>query len=182
MESKKHKFYIFLDFDGVLNDLKTIPAIFKLGGFFVNKKDTKVFNSESIYTLNSLISTLEHKYDVQLVLTTFWRKNPEKAREILYTNGLEYLGKIDSIPFISYQSRLSKIMDYIRKDELGENYLIIDDKPKITKYIIEKNLIKTNLINGALNISQALNYIDTHHPDLSKYFPLGDFDFERNQD
>ena len=174
MEKAKEDYYIFLDFDGVLNDIKSIPALYKLGGIFVNKKDTKVFSQDSIHALNSLISTLSHRYNPIIVLTTFWRHDMEKAKSILFANGLQFDGEIDSIPFLSYKSRLSLIVDYIRNYDSKDNYLIIDDIPSITKYILEKNLIKTNILSGALNISQAMNYVDAYHPELSKYFPIED--------
>ena len=174
MENKKEDYYIFLDFDGVLNDIKTIPAIYKLGGVFVNKKDTKVFSQESIAALNSLLSTLSHRYNPKIVLTTFWRNNMDKATSILYNNGLQFDGEIDSIPFFSYKSRLSLILDYIHEHNTENNFLIIDDIPSITKYILRKNLIKTNIIEGSLNMSQAMNYIDSYCPELTKYFPIED--------
>lgn len=178
MDSKKQEFYIFLDFDGVLNDFKTIPHV---AGFLFKKKDKDVFNRESIEALNCLIETLEHKFSVVLVLSTFWRKNLKKASELLYNHGLRYNGIILATPFASYKTRLFEIMEFIKKYKLNENYVVIDDIPKITQYFAEKNNIKTNIIDGALTMSSILNYIDTYHQNLSKKFPIDTaFDFEKN--
>ena len=69
--NKKEKFLIFLDFDGVLNDIKSVSHLLKMGGFFVREDDDNVFYKESIEAINYLIETMSLKYDVQLVLSTF---------------------------------------------------------------------------------------------------------------
>ena len=166
-------FYIFLDFDGVLNDFSTIPSLIN----FV-KKDNFSFNRESIEALNSLIKTLENKYSVHLVLSTFWRRNLTKSSELLLNNGLEYKGTIEATPIISHKSRLFEIIKFIQEKKLS-NYVVIDDIPSITKYFAEKNNIKTNIISGALTISSILNYIDSYYPDLSPCFPFYQFEFEK---
>ena len=109
---EKPIFSIFLDFDGVLNDLNTIPNLWKFGGIFVKRDDRRVFNKESIVALNTLIDTLENKYDVELILTTFWRRNIDKCREILSNNGLNYMKEVKSLPMIVKSTRSKQVNKY----------------------------------------------------------------------
>ena len=162
---EKSRFYIFIDYDGVLNDLKTIPNLFHLGGFFAKDND-KVFNPNSIESLNFLIETLEKKYKVQLILTTYWRRNPEKAKNILYNNGLKYEREIDFVSRHVTQSRKGEIKKYLTSNNIKEDFLVIDDFSLITKDFKDKNKIKTNIIAGSLNMTKVDNYLSLYYPEL----------------
>ena len=65
--TQKQPFYIFLDFDGVLNDFEGADNIFKFGGLFVSENDKRTFNPYSIEALNYLIETLKQEYEVKLL-------------------------------------------------------------------------------------------------------------------
>ena len=171
--SKKDKFLIFLDFDGVLNDIKSVSHLLKMGGFFVREDDDNVFCKDSINAINYLIETMSLKYDVQLVLTTFWKCFP-KAVNILKNNGLIYSGKINSTPIFFGQRKAKEIIHYLIENDEWKEFLIIDDKSSLKKCFSEKNFIKTNIWDGALTISDVLNYLKTYYPDLEKQNPIKD--------
>ena len=175
---EKEKFTIFLDFDGVLNDLTTIPKIWNFGGLLVGKNDHRVFNEESMEALNMLMDTLEHKYDVEIVLTTFWRRNLSRCYEFLTTNGIKYLKGMQSIPMFARSSRASQVKKYLEANN-REKFLILDDSFSAGNFIKEENIIETNIVNGALSISSVINYIDTFQKDLSPFVPIKNIDFER---
>lgn len=177
--TQKQKFFVFLDFDGVLNDIENIPYLWKIGGFFVDEKDKETFNPESIEALNYLISTLKTEYDVNLVLSTTWRRWFEKAKAVLKNNGLEYSGEIDKTPKMILKKRAFEIMAYLQGKNESQNFVVIDDKSHLPKYFKNSNSIKTNIINGSLNMSNMLNYIDTYFPHLANKNPLKDvYNFE----
>lgn len=171
----KEQFYIFLDFDGVLNDLITVPSLWKMGGFLVDKKDTNTFNQGSIDSINYLIETLSQEYDVNLVLSTTWRRWFEKAKQVLKNNGLEYSGVIDKTPKIRLKRRAFEIMKYLQSKDEKQNFVVIDDKPHLPKYFKEKNSIKTNIVAGSLSMSTILNYLDTYFPKLLDKNPPKDY-------
>lgn len=171
--SKKDKFLIFLDFDGVLNDIKSVPHLLKMGGFFVREDDDNVFCRDSINAINYLIETMSLKYDVQLVLSTFWKRFP-KAVKILQNNGLIYSGKFNSTPIFFGQRRAKEIIHFLIDYDEWKDFLIIDDKSSLKKCFSSKNFIKTNLWDGSLTISDVLNYLNTYYPDLEKQNPIKD--------
>lgn len=161
----KPKFSVFLDFDGVLNDTSNIRNILKCGGLFASKNDKKIFNEESIDALNILISSLATKYDVGLVLTTFWRLNLDKCIQLLKFNGLQFDGNYDAIPFMLHQSRAKEIHAYIEFHRI-ENFCVIDDLPTLKKHFVAKNSIRTSMLNSALNKSKVNDYLQKFYPDL----------------
>ena len=171
--SKKEKFLIFLDFDGVLNDIKSVSHLLKMGGFFVREDDDNVFCKESIEAINYLIETMSLKYDVQLVLSTFWKRFP-KAVNILKNNGIKYSGTIEKTPKFFGLKRAKEIIHYLVDYEEWKDFVILDDKSRLKKCFSEKNFIKTNLWDGALTMSDVLNYLHIYYPDLAKQNPIKD--------
>lgn len=173
-DKKKENFYVFLDFDGVLNDFRTIPSIFKLGGFLVSSKDTNTFNKGSIDAVNYLLETLSTKYNTKLVLSTTWRRNPEKAKQVLYNNGLNYDGEIDCTPRYRGRKRAFEILKYLVDHEHNKiNFVTIDDKKHINHFFKKSNCISTSLFN-ALDMSKVINYLDTFHKDTIEINPPKD--------
>ena len=165
--TQKQPFYIFLDFDGVLNDFEGTDNIFKFGGLFVNENDKRTFNPYSIEALNYLIETLQQEYECKLVLSTTWRHFFDKAKHILKNNGLEYLGTIGKTPYMFLKKRAYEIMEYLQVKNENENFVVIDDKQHLPKFFKGKNGIKTNILNGALNMSTVLNYLDINFEPLA---------------
>lgn len=172
----KENFYVFLDFDGVLSDFRTIPNIFKIGGFLVNPNDRNAFNKESIEAVNYLIETLSLKYNTKLVLSTSWRRNFNKAKQILINNGLRYDGDIDLTPKLHGKKRAYEIIKYLvdNQHEGSINFVTIDDKRHLPQYFKPENCIKTSMFR-ALEIPQIINYLDTYHSDVMKDNPPKDF-------
>lgn len=166
-QDNKNKFLIFLDFDGVLNDIKN-THILKMGGFFVHENDNETFCKSSIEAINYLIDSLSQKYDIELVLSTFWKHFFKKAVKILKNNGLEYQGKINRTSFFLGQRRSKEIFNYLASNDEWIDFLIIDDKMSLKKYFVEKNFLKTNIWNGALKMSDVSDYLNKYFPELAK--------------
>ena len=151
----------------------------EFGGFFVKKNDRKVFSRESIVALNTLIETLENKFEVELILTTFWRRDIDKCRQILKNNGLFYSKPLKSIPILLKSSRLREVGKYLKENNRTE-FLMLDDSFKAEKQFGNKNIIETNLIDGSLTVSSVMNYIDTFHKDLSQFVRVENIYFEQS--
>ena len=85
--SDKEKFYVFLDFDGVLYDLEYL-IMNKI------KKNEKLirFAPDSIGALNTLFDQLSTKYDPQLVISSFWRCKFPMAVNVLKNQGFNIVG------------------------------------------------------------------------------------------
>ena len=183
IKNNKENFYVFLDFDGVLNDFLTVPGLHKIGGFFVKNTDSNTFNKESIQAVNYLLKALETKYNVKLVLSSFWRLNFEKAKSVLKNNGLEYDGEIGRTPKLKGKKRAIEILRYLAEHEdrnVTQNFLTIDDKGHLPKYFKDQNSIKTNIINGSLTMSDILNYLDKYQTEVAEKNPLKDeYGFEQ---
>ena len=179
--TQKQPFYIFLDFDGVSNDFEGADNIFKFGGLFVSENDKRTFNPYSIEALNYLIETLQQEYECKLVLSTTWRHFFDKAKHILKNNGLEYLGVIGKTPYMFLKKRAYEIMEYLQVKNENENFVVIDDKQHLPKFFKGKNGIKTNILNGALNMSTVLNYLDINFEPLAHKNNLKDhYGFEED--
>ncbi len=168
------QFYLFLDFDGVLNDLTSIPSLYKIGGFFVKKDDKNTFTKNTIPALNFLISALSTQYNVNIVLSTTWRRNFAKAVSILENNGLKYHGEYYVTPHIWFKKRSEEIETFIKKHNVDKNkFVVLDDKKHLSKHF-DSDCIHTNIINGCLTISDVMNYIDTKHPQIAKSHKIVD--------
>ena len=183
IKNNKENFYVFLDVDGVLNDFLTIPGLHKFGGMFVKHTDSNTFNRESIQAVNYLLKVLDTKYNVKLVLSSFWRLNFEKAKSVLKNNGLEYEGEIGRTSNLRGKKRAIEILRYLAEHEdrnVTQNFLTIDDKGHLPKYFKDQNSIKTNIINGSLTMSDILNYLDKYQTEVAKQNPLKDeYGFEQ---
>lgn len=167
---------MFLDFDGVLNDLATIEKITSLGGFFVKFFDKNTFNKHSIQALNYIMCTFECNYDCELVLSTSWRRNFHKAINILYGNGFQFRGNIHRTQMSLFRSRDKEINEFLQAHDCKDNYLIIDDLKCIPKNFPEGKYIHTNLKDSCLNMSQVIDFIDKYYPELKDNVPLENFE------
>ena len=78
-------FYIFLDIDGVLNDIEHIKKVHMSG---IKENATKIFNPESVLALNNLINYLSQNFNVNLVISSTWRKNMESTLHYLNKNNI----------------------------------------------------------------------------------------------
>ena len=142
----KEKFYIFLDIDGVLFDLKYIEKV----GY--DKFDiSRDFDPKSIFALNYLIAELRKNYDVELVISSSWRANMKKTLEALINNGvvLDYLNVSRTDISSSYCYRGKEIINFLKDKKNKENYVIIDDE----MFDFEECFSLDRIIKTDINIS-----------------------------
>lgn len=154
---EKEKFYIFLDIDGVLWDFgHLINALNKQ----IPYKNTavKYFKKESMDALNFLIENLQNVFDVELVITSTWRKNMKLVEKVLTKNKLAYNKPLQRTEITAHSIRGQEIEDFLKDKPNKENLVIIDDVTKdIFAFFPMKNIIKTNLTK-ALNKKQVENF------------------------
>lgn len=153
------KFYLFLDIDGVLWDWPYLKkeideGRIKRGGIIEDLKP------ESINALNYLIDKLSSCYDVKLVISSSWRYNMERTLKILKNAGLKYDKTVDRTA-INFERRGLQIKQYL-KNKTNYDFVIIDDEMHDFEDVFKKeNIIKTDVIDGALSIdivNKFLNY------------------------
>ena len=153
------KFYVFLDIDGVLWDWKYQKEFLKqnpnLRGQFVNKLDPKCIDA-----LNFLLKELSKKYNVQLVLSSTWRLEFEKAISSLLNQGLLFNKKILATPIMKHDRQL-EIETFLQDKPNKNNFVILDDDYNCLDFDQNK-IIKTNIENNSLSkemVSNFLNFI-----------------------
>ena len=79
------------------------------------------------------------------------------------------------------KKRAYEIMEYLQVKNENENFVVIDDKQHLPKFFKGKNGIKTNILNGALNMSTVLNYLDINFEPLAHKNNLKDhYGFEED--
>ena len=136
--------YIFLDVDGVLNNI----AAFELS-------DDRVLalSEECLYNYQYLVDKLRQKYEVKVILSSTWRYSEigfNKLKE--YEDKYDALKLYDSTPII-FEYRDKEIKTYCDDNKIEyKNVLIIDDD-LITNELKDRS-IKTNTFDG-LKFSEA---------------------------
>ena len=147
------KFYIFLDIDGALWDVKwRLVQIFK--GRIKKGGLVKSFNQESIRSLNYLIESLENKYETILVISSSWRYNMEMTKKTLFNQGLNYKKQMLKTGICT--NRQKEIEEFLIENNINENFLVIDDAKLDFQ---QKNFIKTSIKDGCLNINKVKNWL-----------------------
>ena len=168
MDINKRRFFIFLDIDGVMYDLKFIKERIK-------NKDIKnggllsTFKPESVMALNYLTKTLSNHYDVTLVISSTWRFAFKRILKMLIKNGVNLNCKIDKTSGnLNRFNRGKEVIDYLKeKCFVGANddFVIIDDENfNYNKYFDKKMIIKTNILNNALSMSQVIKFTSSLFP------------------
>lgn len=118
MGKNKPVLYIFLDVDGVLNDV----ASFTMSDTILALSNVCLFNYQY------LVDKLRQKYEVKVILSSTWRFNKkgfDKLRE--YEDKYDALKLYDSTP-ISHDHREEEIKAYCDKNKIEyKDILIIDD-------------------------------------------------------
>ena len=149
---KKTDFYIFLDIDGVLFDIKYIKDQID-GGKLKKGKIIKRFDPKCINALNKLIYELEKSYNVVLVISSSWRRFMEETEEMLKINGLIYNNVLERTPISNNSSeRALEILSYLSNKTKPYNLVIIDDSDfNYLNYFKSEQIIKTNIIDCSLN-------------------------------
>ena len=148
---------IFLDYDGVVNNLvfkrptgeptyacydnKSLLKPIKIFNKWFFLKDRRVNDMQSIGWLNLLIREIP---DIRIVVTSTWRKRKDFDK-CLYRAGFkgEIIGKTDYLQ-TSRANEIQKWLDDNKKLDI-EDYIILDDE-----YIagFDNHLIQTNTMDG----------------------------------
>ncbi|MBE7075018.1 MAG: hypothetical protein E7376_03475 [Clostridiales bacterium] len=164
-----NNFYIFLDIDGVMYDWTYIKSH--------TSKQSKLitnFNPQSVFALNYLINNLSKIFNVVLVITSTWRKDMQKCKNILLKNGvkLNNLSKLTCTNISQNQHlRGEEIVNYLKENSinLNNNYVIIDDEMfDYLSHFSKTNIIHTNIFNNSLNISQINEFLNNFNNLLEK--------------
>lgn len=155
----KENFFVFLDVDGVLWDIKYLKNK-------SNDKDKKeVFNPKSIDALNYLIEKLELFYNVNIVISSFWRYTLlNRLIKILKRENLNYDKEFLATEKTYYfNSRGKEISKFLKDKVNNDNFVIIDNRNfDFDKYFDKKNIIKTNVKNMSLNKNLVDKFLDLY--------------------
>ena len=177
----REQYFVFLDIDGTLIDLKYGQRT--RGPFFEFGENT-VLNPESIEAVNLLLESLEQKYDTRLVITSGRRKNFVPCVKNLYENGLKYDRAITCTP-LTQERRGQKIVDFMMTSSLPrypkvqkvvdfilrryadhgyKNYVVLDnDVSKIRYEIPPERRIMANAKRKALQPEQVIKYLKANN-------------------
>ena len=149
-------FYIFLDIDGVMYDWKYVLSLPKRGG----RLDR--FNPKSVSALNILTKKLSQFYQTHLVISSSWRHDMTDTKNTLIKNGVDLSNLILEATPISNSplERGKELLSYFNGDVANKNYVIIDDEMgDYLKYFPRQKIIKTNMIDGSLDICQVHSFL-----------------------
>ena len=171
---KKHKFYIFLDIDGVMWDWNYLKQVETKSNTIV--RADSVLNPKSVQALNALIHTLDQGFDTRLVVSSSWRNVKAKRDNnyLLYDYGLEYKKPIDHTILRDEMDRPytrgQEIQDYLDKHMISAmhgDYVIIDDEMDTLKpYQNAGKVIETSMSKG-LNMEHIRDFL-RDNPDLEE--------------
>lgn len=151
----QNKFLIFLDIDGVLYDWDFILSQNKKSGII------QTFNPKSVEALNYFIHKLSKDYNVEVVITSSWRKNMVKTLNVLKENKICADIKISSTKITSTpQFRGKEILAFLKNNPCKKFVIIDDETFDYHKYFNENQIIKTNIFNKSLNKEMINNYFD----------------------
>lgn len=144
----KEKFYVFLDIDGVLNDLQYMQSL--------DKKQMGIVkvNPRSVDALNYLVEKLSVRYDVEIVVSSTWRSNMIETLVTLVNNGFkkENVSVTRTGDFFTPHYRGREILKYLENKKNNDNYVVIDDETFDFKECIPiRKVIKTSFYTGGLD-------------------------------
>ena len=136
--------YIFLDIDGVLNDIRyTIKTIDKNKRILGKNYSAEIpFNPRSLKNLQKLVAATK----AEIILSSTWRLN-EIERRVVGSRLGEYGLLIKDITTCEYKDRGLQIREWLDEhwNSAYDNYIIIDDDSfDILPYFDEYNFVRTN--------------------------------------
>lgn len=144
---KRNK-YIFLDFDGVVNNYKYIKDYVDTFVYPTEKTYyiTEHIDPENIQKINRIIKETGAK----VILSTAWRKafNLDRLRQILEHRG--FIGEIiDETPILN-TDRFKEIQSWLDSNNINpEDIVIIDDMPDMAH--LNNRFVKTSFDTGILD-------------------------------
>lgn len=160
MKNTDKQFYIFLDIDGVLWDWQWRIKQIKNGKILRGTNITQ-FNPESVYALNTLISELNKTYACSLVVSSTWRTFMDITKQTLIKNNVKLPKEVLRTNVPISQNRGVEILNFLNAHQT-DNYIIIDDETKdIEKYFPQEKIIKTNIKNKSLRLSQVKKMLES---------------------
>lgn len=123
---------IFLDIDGVLNNMNYTIYTFEMLGrdkaYQIMKEDLDIFDPNSLFYLSKLLE--QFKNNIKIVLSSTWRLNQkgiDKVKEKIFET-LGYEIPFDITGRHKDMVRGFEIEKYLKNNDLlNENYIIIDD-------------------------------------------------------
>ena len=150
---KERLFYIFLDIDGVLNNIEYWNECFarhQVKG--IMSMNCFPFDPKCLNNLMKLNQELQKQnYNVKIVLSSTWRLNQVDIG-IVNSRLAEYGMRIFATTIsLSSGKRGLEIKNFLEDEQYGkaDNYLILDDEIKdIVEQFEEKHIIHTNFNTG----------------------------------
>ena len=158
---------LFLDIDGVLNDLDYIHKAYPEKCAFSQRNNINKcinykmyleyvkfnFNPENLKVLKKMCDMI----DCKIVLTSSFRC--KEVIDALIDLGFPVIGMTNYIN----QNRYLEIMDYLENNDV-ENFVIFDDESEYLKDTpLESNLVQTSLYDGGLKdfyIEKAISILN----------------------
>ena len=151
-------FYIFLDIDGVLNNRNWIKTCVDYN--LESKGYNKFIDPNSIKALNIIIESLEKYFNVIIVLSSLWKLNGvDKVSNLLQSQNLKISNKIFKTPDKYNRNRLTEIMSFMSQNQVGVNFLVIDDENLADYFPTTKFILSTGFDNNGLTPEQADNWL-----------------------
>ncbi len=137
---------IFLDFDGVMNSVGSM--IYNNRMKLLGLSDTPTHESFDPIASSNLQYILEELSDVQIVVSSTWRKykNLEALKKIFETNRILPDRMIGTTPVDSDRYRGKEIHMYLKDHPEVTEFVIIDDDTDMEPYM--DRLVKTDCRNG----------------------------------
>lgn len=130
--------YIFLDVDGVLNNI---------AAFELSDDGVLALSEECLFNYQYLVDKLRQKYEVRVILSSTWRFNKigfDKLKQ--YEDKYDALKLYDSTP-ISHDHREKEIKRYCDENKIEYKDILIIDDALITNELKDRS-IKTNMFDG----------------------------------
>lgn len=139
-------FYIFLDIDGVMWDIKSLKEEKKS---IIGSLIKGVASDKSLEALQYLINNLKQDYTPIIVISSERRRNLGNVEKVLMQDVLKC--KFDTTDFKMFKSRGKLVKEYLERVGEKNNYIIIDDFVGTYKNHFDmKKVIKTTIFNEGL--------------------------------
>ena len=143
--NNKNNFYIFLDFDGVFNYFDLIKKTKKRN---LHVEKALYICPKTISVFNRILSELRNNnFNPKIVIHSDRRfQDMDELLEQFKKFGIDYEDKYDRTGFIDKgERRVFDILKFISKNNIVDNFIIIDDNVRdIKKYFPEDKILETS--------------------------------------